>query len=272
MDQTPQGKSPEIFAPGIISTEFHEFSCTFTPDGKEFYFTRRVPEFNRNRIMVTRLEKDGWTESVIAPKAGDYESIEPYITPDGKKFFFQTWRPVEGETTPAFDIWVMNNNGSGWEEPIHLDHPFNPMKAMYFSMSEEGRLYTTDISGGMGTGKIVYTTFEDGRYTDFKEISSVINATGKEIYPCIALDESFILFTKRADGDESGIYISFRKSETMWSEPIKLELGLNRVSMPRLSPDGKYLFFTGLKERLKGDIYWMNASFIEELRPDENAK
>ena len=31
------GMTPEIFAPGIISTEKHEFLCCFSPDGNEFY-------------------------------------------------------------------------------------------------------------------------------------------------------------------------------------------------------------------------------------------
>ena len=196
LGQKPPGNTPEIFAPGIISTDYHEFSCTFSPDGKEFYFTRRVPEYDQNRIMMSMLDEIGLTEPEIVPGAGDYEGIEPYITPDGKRFFFQTWRPVDEDTTPAFDIWVMNNNGNGWEDPVHLGNPFNPMRSMYISMSEKGRLFTTDISGGMGTGKIVYTTKEGGKFADFIDLSPIINSSGKEIYPCIAFDESFILFTR----------------------------------------------------------------------------
>ena len=63
--------APEIFAPGIISAEHHEFSCSFSPDGTEVYFTRRVPEFDRNRIMVSRLVDGKWTQPVLAEKAGE---------------------------------------------------------------------------------------------------------------------------------------------------------------------------------------------------------
>ena len=48
LGQKPPGNIPEIFAPGIISTEAHEFSCCFSPDGKEFYFTRMHPELRQN--------------------------------------------------------------------------------------------------------------------------------------------------------------------------------------------------------------------------------
>ena len=41
LGQKQPGMTPEIFAPGIVSTEkFREFSGTFTPDGKEYYFFR----------------------------------------------------------------------------------------------------------------------------------------------------------------------------------------------------------------------------------------
>ncbi|MBE0655504.1 MAG: hypothetical protein IH594_17005, partial [Bacteroidales bacterium] len=41
LGQNPPGLTPEIFAPGIISTEQFEFGGTFSPDGTEFFFTRR---------------------------------------------------------------------------------------------------------------------------------------------------------------------------------------------------------------------------------------
>jgi hypothetical protein len=53
LGQKPPGMAPEVFAPGIVSTAAHEFSCSFTPDGKEFYFTRRDPKLNQPFIMVT---------------------------------------------------------------------------------------------------------------------------------------------------------------------------------------------------------------------------
>jgi hypothetical protein len=32
---------------------------------------------------------------------------------------------------------------------------------------------------------------------------------------------------------------------------------------PAVTPDGKYMFFIG-----RGDIYWVDAAFIEKLRPN----
>ena len=39
--QPQPSMTPTVFAPGIVSTELGmEFGGTFSPDGKEFYFTR----------------------------------------------------------------------------------------------------------------------------------------------------------------------------------------------------------------------------------------
>ena len=39
LGQDPPGMTPEIFAPGIISTGYNERIAAFTPDGKEFYYS-----------------------------------------------------------------------------------------------------------------------------------------------------------------------------------------------------------------------------------------
>ena len=62
LGQKPPGLKSEVFAPGIVSIRGgHEFSCTFSPDGKEFYFNRG-PD-----IFVCRWEKEGWTAPEPAP-------------------------------------------------------------------------------------------------------------------------------------------------------------------------------------------------------------
>lgn len=41
--QKPPGMTPEIFAPGFISTGKAELNSVFTPDGREFYFAIYTP-------------------------------------------------------------------------------------------------------------------------------------------------------------------------------------------------------------------------------------
>ena len=43
--------------------------------------------------------------------------------------------------------------------------------------------------------------------------------------------------------------------------PRRIDLGPLQAGQGMVSPDGKYLFFTA-GERLKGDIYWVDAAVL----------
>ena len=91
LGQKPPGMTPEVFAPGIISTsEYTELSCTFSPDGKEFYFTRFTPDRN---IWVCRLKDEVWQKPEPASFNTNYREISPHITADGSMLFFGSTRP-----------------------------------------------------------------------------------------------------------------------------------------------------------------------------------
>ena len=107
LGQKLPGMTPEIFAPGIISTEKHEFSCCFSPDGKEFYFTHMNPEERQNYVMYTQLINGMWTEPEMASFAGPFtfEPVElklvmdagqPFVSHDGKYLFFTSGDPKTG--------------------------------------------------------------------------------------------------------------------------------------------------------------------------------
>jgi len=61
LGQTPPGTAPETFAPGIVSTkEAIEFAGTFSPDGREYYWTRRsAGEYNK--LQYTEYKDGKWT-------------------------------------------------------------------------------------------------------------------------------------------------------------------------------------------------------------------
>lgn len=57
-----------------------------------------------------------------------------------------------------------------------------------------------------------------------------------------------------------------------WTMPVNLGKNINtenREFSPSVSPDGKYLFFVRDFGGEKGDIYWVDAKIIEELKKEE---
>ena len=94
LGQKPPGLTPEIFAPGIISsTDDRELgSCTFSPDGKEFYFTRSID--NNWVILVSRLESEGWTFPEPVKFSEGFTALESHVTFDNRRIFW-VWRGLK---------------------------------------------------------------------------------------------------------------------------------------------------------------------------------
>ena len=92
-----------------------------------------------------------------------------------------------------------------------------------------------------------------------------INTEFPDAHPWIAPDESLLLFDSYRDPG-MGLYASFRAADGSWSPAVSLhdKLGIPPVGQPALSHDGKYLFFC-----LAGDMYWVDAGFLAELKPGD---
>ncbi|MFC2119239.1 hypothetical protein ACFLTI_08690 [Bacteroidota bacterium] len=259
--EEPPGLVPKLFAPGIISTHGNfEFTCTFTPDGKEFYFTRRADEGGINVIMVSKLEENGWTapDTVEFSKTG--WNNEPHITPDGKKLYFGTTRVKPGEENPSYGIWVTNRIGQKWGLPGFATD------GMYVSATYDGSIYLTDISG-QTEGGIVKISIKDDTFQKPVRLGGGVNNPVNGVHPCISPDEKFILFDcyrKGGFGGEGDLYVSFKDESGKWSDASNLGGQVNGPGIDfcaSISPDGKYIFYT--KNR---DIYWVSAGIIDKIR------
>ena len=266
LGQDPPGTTPKVFAPGVVSTGAHEFSCSFTPDGKEFYFTRRDPTRGVNLILVTKDIDGTWTKPEVVPFIQNRMSFEPRVTPDGNRLYFTWEQPFSGQEGPPMNVWFVQRKGGGWSNPIDPGRFLNPMKAMYVSSTLDGTIYTSDISRGPGTEGIAAARLVDGKYGNLERLPAPINVGAQDMYPYIAPDESYLIFASRrqSPASSSGLFVSFRKPDRTWGEPRAIDLGMP-AGLPLVSPDGKYLFFTA-GERGKSDIYWVDARFLEEWK------
>ncbi|MBN1224814.1 MAG: PD40 domain-containing protein [Candidatus Aminicenantes bacterium] len=267
LGQKPPGEKPEIFAPGIVSSsKAWEFAVTFSPDGREVYFTRRT-EGGRTTIMISCWEKDGWTAPVIAPFSGRHSDFEAHISPDGSTLFFNRYDP--NDKTIQDGIWIMRRSADGWSEPTYAG------PGMYATATRKGYVYLTDRSGPPEKQGIVRTRLINDRLAEFEWQEGGVNSPAPDRkagrHPYISPDESFIIFDSYEKGtDDTGrLFICFRNTDGSWSKAI--DLGFPPAICASLSPDGKYLFF-GSDGGISGnmtDIYWVDAKIIEELQPKQ---
>ncbi len=270
--QKEPGSSPQLFAEGIVSTKGIEYSSTFSPDGKEFYFTRLGPKY-KAAIMVMKKKNNQWTKPQTVSFSGEYQEGSPFVSPDGKKLYFSSHRPPEGSKTPKkdFDIWVVKKTGTTWGKPQNLGPPVNTEKdELTPAVSRNGVLY---FHGDYGKGNDIYhSKFAGGKYTKPGRLGNSINTTQVEADAFIAPDESYILFSswnKKGGFGSGDIYISFRNKDGSWGEPKNLGPEINskaEENWPSVSPDGKFIFFTSTKRNGLPDIYWVESSIIHQLK------
>lgn len=260
LGQKPPYNTGEAFAPGIVSTDSNlEIGCTWSPDGKEFYFMRQSE--SGGTMYRVSYSKEGWSAPEEVEHFKKYPGFEPSISPDGTKFFYTrfTMQPSgSAADTPPVNIWVMDKRGRDLSEPDLL------VPGMFCSAAANGNLYVTSTNGDK-QGICLYRYENDG-YSTMELLEGGVNSPVTGAHPCIAPDESFIVFdSKRSeDPEDTDLFVSFRLQDGAWSEAVNLGSTVNTKwndICPSLSPDGKYLFYMS-----KADIYWVSTDIISEAK------
>ena len=86
LGQKPPGNTPELFAPGIVSTGANELNICFSADGNEVFYSITGPTFQPRIILSSSTINSVW----IKPKELPFFDIErsdsyPFLTYDGKR-------------------------------------------------------------------------------------------------------------------------------------------------------------------------------------------
>lgn len=254
LGQKPPGELPQAFAPGIVTTDHYEFSGVFTPDMKDFYLIRNGGKYEKPTFVVFREQDGEWLESAISPRVG-----QPFVAPDGK--------------TMHLGRRYMERLEAGWSEPRVLDPPLGSMQIMRLTVSAQGTYFFDEFVPDF-TGSIRYSRLVNGKREEPQLLGRAIDH-GKSFHPFIAPDESYVIFDSKREGGygDSDLYISYRQPDGAWGEPINLGNRINTAAWEAsatVTPDGKYLFFNrnmGSDRYENVDIFWVDASVIEALRP-----
>lgn len=259
-DQRPPGLTPKRFAPGTVSTaHYSETGCTFTPDEKEFYFTRSGGGLRSPVIFFSRLLETKWTEPEKAPFSG----FGPHISPNGEMLFVSK-HGYDKESQRTVGLWFANKKENGWTD-LQYHGPGNRA-----SMSSSFNLYYLDRSDPEDKGVIVVQEFADGKYLEPEVVGGGVNSPHYEAHPCIARDESFIVFDSNRPGGygEGDLYICFRCDDGTWGDAVNLGPAINTEgyeAYSSISPDGEHIFYSS-NNTGNYDLYWVDLKIIENAR------
>jgi ankyrin repeat protein len=271
MGQKPPGDTPELFAPGIVSSIWGLHStAAFSPNGNIVMWAPMIEIPGRlysiGGILMSERKKGRWTIPRFAPFTGDEEGDVPFFSPDGKRVYFMSAAPLPGDPQSRKErIWYVNRNEEGWSEPKPVDASINDYPHHWqISVDADHTIYfSSSVPEGHGEGDIYCSKLVDGKWQKPVNIGPPVNTDKSEEMPFIAPDGSYLLFSRTYD-----LHISYRKEDGGWTEPVNLGEPINSPSIdicPMITPDGKYLFF--LSQRgWESHIWWVDAGFIKKLK------
>jgi Tol biopolymer transport system component len=262
-------QQPALFAGGMVPAA-GPTGITFSPDGKTVYFV----QLHQN-IMFSRLEDGRWSEPRPMPFSGPWRDGDPFVSPDGKRLFFWSNRPLEGRQRKGNAIWVCERKPSGWSEPHDIGIAVNGPEggAAFASVAANGALYFFASRADSFGGPDLYRAAPGAPP---ENLGPAINSKSAEFDPYVAPDESYIVFASDRPGGfgQADLYISERKDGN-WTQPRNLGPRINSGASeccPAVSPDGRYFYFTSQGGR--SGIYRIGiaALGLRPSRPYEDAQ
>jgi L-ascorbate metabolism protein UlaG (beta-lactamase superfamily) len=284
---TPLSATPQVFARGIVSTEYQEHgSPSFSSDSNEvFWRENRRPDSDHKEWegynMTMRRENGRWSAPYVDVRF-DGRFVLPVFSADGLRAYFSAARPGTGAapaSQPDFDIWFAEKHGDDWSEPkcLNLVARYPELRwagfSTMFSITRNGTLYFMGYTPGTRNNYGIFRTeLVHGEYTKPELLPRSINLPPFLNWtPFIAPDESYLLFSSNRrdpDHDDGDLYISRRQPDGSWTDPVSLGESVNSPTQerfPSVSPDGKYLFFTRYTSGYDEDVYWVDAASIPAL-------
>lgn len=250
LGQKPPGSKPEPFAPGIVSTELFDAFGVFSPKQDAFYFIRYWKEEKKHRL-ITFEQKDGrWYKNTLDGPIG-----ELHWTPDGKRLYLGSSYSDRTE--------------DGWSKKVKLGEPFAPHRIMRLTTTTDGTAYF-DERTEKGTIRVARPA--NGKYSTAEPLDKVVNSGMWTAHPFIAPDESYLIWDSERPEGYGGpdLYIRFRLKDGSWGPAQNLGPEINSDTddaYGTITPDGKYMFFYRSMGPANLDIYWVDAGFIERMRP-----
>ncbi len=246
------GAQSEVFAPGIVSIEEENiYRGVFHPNGKSYFFFRKVSEGENYRIFVSELNKNGWSKPKMLNLGGYFSDLYPTVSPDGERMVFSSYRPLpDGRIPKHAALWQVNFVTGEWINPQYLSEAnvfSNYHPAPLFRV--DGDLQFVSITPDWKSRKHKLISWDGTKYYNLRDDDLLLKwekwaQENTKIWEAVKSPvDNLIIFTSNND-----IWYSVKHKGSDWTDPILFDSQVNDSdqveSFPAFSPDGKYLFYT----------------------------
>lgn len=271
----PQGTTIRRFPPdnmlllAVNGVWMWHGSPSFSPDFKEMFFVKYLNPIDRSEIWYTHLVNNQWTIPVQA-SFGNRTVIEnsPIFSPTGDTLYFYSQRTAN---SPFYQSFKQPDGSWSLARALSSDFLNGHPTGWNLSIADNRNLYFECIDG------IYRSKWINGSYAQSERLPDQINNLSNEGSAFIDPDEEYLLFISNRPGGSGlhDLYISYAEKDGGWTPSLNLGTWINSSQedgFPRVSPEGKYLFFNTARGA-SGDQgynpYWVSAAFIDLMRPIE---
>ncbi len=232
----------------------------FSPEGRELFFFRAPPAFDRYRLLFSRCEGSQWGTPREPAFAGPSAALEtdPAYSPDGTWLYYASDRADPGD----LDVWrVRRLADGGWGEPERLPAPVNtPQTELLPRPLAEGRLlFGSHRPGGVG-GRDLYLALPRARGGwDVTPLPAPVNTPGDEYEADLSRDGRVLVVVANR-GSRSHLYV-YDRDGAGWRERGRVPARTDVFQVgPLLSPDGKRLLFAQADGEASGEFFLVDLA------------
>ncbi len=240
-----------------ITTQYDEYLATISPDGEQFYFTRREPVTQKSAAFSSGDSDDKEFFSYAKrQKSGSFSRGEPLPWPfnDSKGegsptinltndilIFARVSDGKIGESYYAnWDLYISYLRNGEWSEPANMGPTVNTSNSWESqpSLSSDGNTlyFASDRIGGFGGSDIWYSEKNpDGTWTKAKNLGPIINSKGNERSPFLHSDSKTLYFS--SDGKALALQEDGTSKVSVQERGLHLGLG------------GQDIFYSKLNEK-----------------------
>ena len=245
--------------------------------------------------IIPKLKYHSKPESLGSQINSVYDETAPMISPDGKRIYFdRKFHPDNvGTHKDEDDIWFSDLSKEGkWMAPENMGEPLNNKYNNFVqSITPDGNALLLgniykESTGEMYPGvSLTYRTRKGWAYPEKQNIDKFYNDSPYASY-FLSNDGRFLIMSiqKKDSKGELDLYVSFRKADNEWEEPLHMGNVINTTAndySPFLAADGQTLYFSseGHSGYGKADIFktdrlddsWTNWSEPQNLGPVVNS-
>jgi len=266
-----------LFAPGLISTSGNERDMAISPEGNEIFYSLSTPDNKMGALIHLKKQGKKWSAPEVVSFSGTYRDIEPFFSPDGRKLFFASNRPLyEGDNSIDYNIWYVMKEEDDWGYPAPVGEIINTDADEFFpAVGASGNLYfTAAYQDSKGYEDIYMSRLTTTGYQQPVSLDSAVNSPLYEFNAWVSPKEDMIIFTSYGREDDMGggdLYISRKNNTGNWLPAEHMRPGINSSSLdycPFMDIANQNLYFTS-KRGINSDTVKLPVG-IETLRQISN--